>query len=280
MASFTLPARLAPLRSPIDRIRSADPLLMSAAIAYNFFFALVPLALAAVAWLSTFAQSQQSIAELERFLRDALPDEIAGYLITLVKEAEQIVGTWEGPVIVVSLLIALYAGSRGIYTIQKAIRQIEGAEEARPWWKVRGLGMLFTIGAGIALIGGYIVVLFGGLIVDVLAEAGISIDVARWLSAGVLAVWLIILLFSIYRWGPPFPVRRPLAAAVVATVILTAMTWLAALVSPALDGTSTTLATLGTVGVVLIWLYAIGFVLITVPALTAPTEAVIRGLDR
>lgn len=253
---------------------------MSAAIAYNFFFALVPLALAAVAWLSTFAASEESIAELERFLREALPPEVAAYVIRLVGEAEAIVGSWEGPIIVVSLLVALYAGSRGIYAVQKAIRQIEHLEESRPWWRVRGLGVLFTIGAGIALVAGYVVILFSGMVVDLLGEAGIDVDVLRWLSAGVLAVWLVFLLFSIYRWGPPRPVRRPLAASVIAAVILAAMTWLAALLSPALDGTSATLATLGTVGVVLVWLYAIGFVVITVPALTAPAEAVIRGRDR
>jgi membrane protein len=279
MASFTLPARLAPLRSPIDRIRAADPLLMSAAIAYNFFFAMVPLAVAAVAWLSTFGASDR-IQDLERFLRDALPPDIAGYVVRLIQEAQGIVGTWEGPVIVLSLLIALYAGSRGVYAIQKAIRQIADVEETRPWWQVRGLGMLFTIGAGIALVGGYVIVLFGGVVIDLLGEAGLDVDLVRWFSAGVLALWLAFLLFAIYRWGPPHQVQRPMLAAVVATIIMIVMTLLAAWVAPAIGGTSTTLSTLGAVGVVLVWLYAIGFVVITVPALAGPAEAVIRGSGR
>lgn len=279
MASFTLPARFAPLRSPIDRIRAADPLLMSAAIAYNFLFAMVPLALAAVAWLSTFGASDR-IQDLERFLRDALPPEVAAYVVHLIEEAQSIVGTWEGPVIVLSLLVALYAGSRGIYAIQKVIRQIEDIEETRPWWHVRGLGMLFTIGAGIALVGGYIIVLFGGVVIDLLREAGLDVDLVRWLSAGVLALWLAFLLFAIYNWGPPRPVQRPMLAAGIATIILIVMTLLAALLAPAIGGTSTTLSTLGAVGVVLIWLYAIGFVVITVPALAGPAQAVILGRGR
>jgi membrane protein len=280
MASFTLPARLAPLRSPIDRIREADPLLMSAAIAYNFFFALVPLAIAAVAWLATFGGSAESVADLERILREALPADVAGYLLLLVEEARTVVGAWEGPVIVLALLIALYAGSRGIYTVQKAIRQIEHLDETRPWWKVRGLGMLFTIGAGVALIAGYLVVFFGGFLLDLLQGTGLDVGSVGWITAGVVIVWLALLLYSIYRWGPPRPVQRPMLAASVATVVLAAMTVLAAYLSPAIGGRSTTLSSLGAVGVVLIWLYAIGFVVITVPALAGPAEAVIRGKGR
>jgi len=265
------------LQSPVDRIRAADPLLMSAAIAYNFFFALVPLAIAAVAWLSSIGRSEEGVARLEEFLREALPSDVAGFVIELVQEAEGIVGDSQGLVIVISLLIALYAGSRGIYAVQKAIRQIERVHEERPWWKVRGLGIMFTLGAGVALIGGYIVVLFGGFIMQLLDRWGIGVGSVSGLSITVLALWLALVLYAIYRWGPPVPIRRPLVAAVVATVILGLMTWLAAYFVPSVGGKSNTLSALGAVGVVLIWLYAIGFVVITVPALTKPTEAVIRG---
>ena len=277
MASITFPGRLAPLQSPVDRIRAADPLLMSAAIAYNFFFALVPLAIAVVAWLSTIGRSEEGIATLEEFLREALPADVADFVIQLVQEAEGIVGDSQGPVIVISLLIALYAGSRGIYAVQKAIRQIERAHEERPWWKVRGLGILFTLGAGIALIGGYIVLLFGGLLMELLDRIGLDVGSVGGLSITVLALWLAVVLYSIYRWGPPVPIQRPLVAAVAATLILVLMTWLAAYFVPTFGGRSNTLSTLGAVGIVLIWLYAIGFVVITVPALAKPTEAVIRG---
>jgi uncharacterized BrkB/YihY/UPF0761 family membrane protein len=55
------------------------------------------------------------------------------------------------------------------------------------------------------------------------------------------------------------------------------MTWAAATFIPRLG--SNTLAVLGVVGVVLIWLYALAMVIIVVPAFTAPAEAVIRGIE-
>ncbi len=275
VALFPIPARFDPLRSPLDHIRAADPLLMAAAIAYNFFFALVPLAIAAVAALSSVGRSEEGLANVEEVLEDAFPQEVADFIISLIREAQNIVGDSQGPVVAVALLVALYSGSRGIYAVQKAMRQMERVDEERPWWKVRGLGILFTVGAGIALVGGYVIVLFGGALMEVLARVGLDVGSITGLTIGVLFAWVVILLFAIYRWGPPVPIERPLVAAVLAAIILGLMTWAAAYFVPSFGGT--TLAALGAVGIVLLWLFALGYVVIVVPTLTRPAELVIRG---
>ncbi|GMQ85123.1 MAG: hypothetical protein BMS9Abin07_0688 [Acidimicrobiia bacterium] len=275
MALLPIPARFDPLRLPLERIRAADPLLMAAAIAYNFFFALVPLAIAAVAALSTVGRSEEGLTNIEELLREAFPVEVAAFIISLIEEAQDIVGGWQGPVVGLALLIALYSGSRGIYTVQKALRQIERVGEERPWWQVRGLGILFTLAAGIALVGGYVIVLFGGALMDGLARVGLDVGSITGLTVGVLFVWVVLLLFAIYRWGPPVPTDRSLIAAVLATIIIGLMTWAAAFLAPSFGGT--TLAALGAVGIVLVWLFALGYVIIVVPALTRPAELVIRG---
>ncbi len=275
MASFQIPARFDPLRSPLDRIRAADPLLMAAAIAYNFFFALVPLAIAAVAALSSVGRTEEGLANIEELLKDAFPEEVAVFIIPLIEEAQNIVGDSQGPVVAVALLVALYSGSRGIYTVQKALRQIERVGEERPWWKVRSLGILFTFGAGVALVGGYFVVLFGGALMEALARVGLDVGSITGLTVGVLFAWVVLLLFSIYRWGPPVPMDRPLVAAALAASIIGLMTWAAAYFVPSFGGT--TLAALGAVGIVLVWLFSLGYVVIVVPALTKPAELVIRG---
>ena len=74
---------------------------------------------------------------------------------------------------------------------------------------------------------------------------------------------------------PPVPFERALISAAVATAIIALMTAAAAYFIPTFG--SNTLAALGAVGVVLIWLYALGFVVIVVPALISPTEVIIRG---
>jgi uncharacterized BrkB/YihY/UPF0761 family membrane protein len=62
---------------------------------------------------------------------------------------------------------------------------------------------------------------------------------------------------------------------VLAAIILGLMTWAAAYFVPSFGGT--TLAALGAVGIVLLWLFALGYVVIVVPTLTRPAELVIRG---
>ena len=275
VASFSIPARLDPLRGPLDRIKDADPLLMSAAIAYNFFFALVPLAAAAAGALALVGRSEEGLDNMDQFLTDVFPQEMALFIGDLLDDARDVVGDLHGPVIVVSLLVALYAGSRGIYAVQKALRQIQRVSEDRPYWRVRGLGILFTLGAGIALVAGYVIVLFGQFFAGLLERYGLDLGSMTGLSAGVLAGWVVALLWAIYQLGPPVPFERALISAAVATAIIALMTAAAAYFIPTFG--SNTLAALGAVGVVLIWLYALGFVVIVVPALISPTEAIIRG---
>ncbi len=277
VGSFTLPKRLRPLQSPLDRVKAADPLLMAAAIAYNAFFALVPLAIAAVVAVSMLGGSGESLARLEDFLDDVFPPEVATFVGDILEEASELVGDWQGPVIAISLLVALYSGSRGIYAVQKALRQIQGVEEDRPYWHARGLGILFTLGAGVALVGGYLILLFGQFFADLLERYGLSLGSMTGLSTGMLIAWVMLFLWAIYRWGTPVPFPRSFLSALAATVIIVLMTWLAAFFIPSLG--SNTLAVLGTVGIVLIWLFALGFVVVVVPAFAAPAEAVIRGVE-
>ncbi|MCJ7779812.1 MAG: hypothetical protein MUQ27_03210, partial [Acidimicrobiia bacterium] len=76
------------------------------------------------------------------------------------------------------------------------------------------------------------------------------------------------------------PTRGPaeagdVASAVVAGVTLALTTWLAAILVPTLGGDS--LDALGTVGVILVWSYAIGLIVISVPVLVPSIVDVIRG---
>jgi membrane protein len=277
VASLSIPERFDPLRGPLDRVKDADPLLMSAAIAYNAFFALVPLTIAAVGALSLLGRSEEEVESLQQFLTDVFPPEVAQFIFEIFEEARDIVGDGQGPVIVISLLVAIYAGSRGIYAVQKALRQIQDVDEDRPYWRVRGLGILFTLGAGVALVAGYVILLFGQFFASFLRRYGLDVGSLAELSTGVVAAWVMLLLWAIYQWGPPIPFQRAFIGAVVATVIIALMTWAAANLIPTFGLGSDTLAVLGAVGIVLIWLYSLGFVVIVVPALISPTEAIIRG---
>jgi membrane protein len=252
-------------RPLMDRLRLTDPLLMAAAISFNWFFALVPLAIAFVGVLATFGKSDDTLAQVERMFAEELPPEIAEFLLGIIGEAARIVGDSQGIWVTVGLIVALWSGSRGIYAIQKSLRLMEALEETRPYWQVRGIAIGMTVFSGIALVAGYVIVLFGEQLVA-LVERRAAVDLSGAVGAGgvILAGWLVLTLYVIYRWGPPERMHGALVSAVLATSLLVVGTWLAGMIMPRTS--SSTLALLGSVGIILLWLYYTALAVIIIPA--------------
>jgi len=274
VARLAVPEFLKPLEPSIERIRRADPFMMSAAIAYNFFFAIVPLSIAFIAVAVLLGSASSRSAQLEAGLRQALPPEIAGFFVSLFADAQQSLSGSTGTVIVIALLVALYSGSRGIYAVIKAIRLMQGTVETRPWLVVRGLGVAFTIGAGISLLVGQLLIVLGGHIagfLDYYMGLEGAETITEFLVLPTIVIWTIALIASIYAWGPPRRVDNPIVSGTIATVLVALATWLFALIVPRLG--SSTLAALGTIGVLLVWVYAMAFIVITVPELVSGAVA-------
>lgn len=271
----SLPPRLDPLVAAVKRIMAADPFLMSAAIAYNSIFALVPLAFSAVAAISMVGGDPDGLQSVEQTLATKFPADVSEFLNPILEGAEGTVGGMGPLVLVVSLLVALWSGSRAIYAIQKALRMIEDVEETRPYVVTRGLGILFTLGAGIALALSYLAVIVGNWLTTALANLGIDLGSAAWISVGAILVWVVVVLDAIYRWGLPTPIRMSFLSALVAAVVLAVTTWLAAILIPTFGGS--TLAAFGSFGVILVWSYALGLIVISVPALVPSIMDVARG---
>ena len=273
----SLPPRLDPLVAAFERIMAADPFLMSAAIAYNAIFALVPLAFAVVASLSMIGSGDEGLDRIEQTIVTEFPQQVADFVVPILQDAESAIGSMGPVVLIISVLIALWSGSRAIYAVQKALRLIEATTESRSYFVTRGLGIVFTLGAGAALMVSYVAVVFGDWLSETLDKLGIAVGSMAWVTVGVLVAWVVIVLAAIYRWGTPTPLRLSFTSAVIAALILTITTWLAAILIPTFGGSA--LDALGTIGVVLVWSYAIGLIVISVPALVPSIVDVARGTD-
>jgi membrane protein len=248
---------------------------MSGAIAYNVFFSLIPLAFATVAALSMVSIGTDVIDWIEGLVIEGVPPEAGDFIVSTVNDAQAEVGGLGPAVLVVSLLVALWSGSRAIYALQKALRLIEGVSERRVYWKTRGFGILLTAGAGVALVVAYIVLLFGGWVMEILNKMGVDVLPVTITSIVVVAVWAGAVLFAIYQWGNVVPAPRPFISAAVVAVLLTLATWFGALLVPPFGrGTA---AAIADVGVLLVWAYVVGFVTIVTPSVVAAVEMVIRG---
>jgi YihY family inner membrane protein len=264
-----------------DRIRRADPLLMGAAIAYNSLFALVPLATAFVAMLSFFDRSDSALTTVYETIAETFPPDLAVLLTDLLQESARWIGDARGPILAISILVALWSGSRAVYAIQKALRAVEGHEEARGYLVSRLLGIGVTIAAGIGVMIAYLFALVGGRIWTAISDQFgiVGGNVARGIGIAAAVTWVWLLLWAIYRWGPPEPMRRSGLNSGIVAVILVVGSLAAFALTPTFE--SSTLSFLGAIGLFLVWLYFIGIVVVAVPTiLMALAAAVSNQLDR
>jgi membrane protein len=250
-----------------------DPLLMGAAIAYNSLFALVPLAVAFVSMVELLDLSSNVADRFGDLITSTLPPEIAAFVIDLFESSSSVVGTnsttRETTVLVISLLIALWSGSRAVYAVQKSLRLVQGVQDDRGYVRARGVGILVTIGAGISVMVGYTMVIFGtGLWDQVAAGLGIrTASLAQFSLSVLIAVWAYGLLFVVYRFGPPRPVDHAAVVALVVEAVLVSGSWFAFTLLPS-DSRSAA-AAFGVLGVILVLLYFVGVAVVAGPILVA-----------
>lgn len=237
---------------------------MGAAFAYNALFAIVPLALAFVSLLTLLSRTQELLDNTYELISDTLPPDIALFLNQILGESVAAVEDNRGVIIVITLLIALWSGSRAVYTVQKALRLVEGPDVDIGYVQMRLTGILVTVGAGVGVLAAYVLLLIGSGVTGRVSGM-ISVEIpSSGLVLGVVAtLWAFLLLFAVYRWGAPTPLRRPAITSALVTGTLLVGTWAARTLVP--SQASASVAVFGTMGVALLWLYGVGVVVVAGP---------------
>lgn len=246
-----------------------DPLLMGAAIAYNSLFALVPLAIAFASLVSLLDLSGVIAERVADLLETTLPPDIAQFLLDIFRDSTTTVGTQESVVLVLAILVAFWSGSRAVYAVQKSLRLVQGTADDRGYLGARAVGILVTVGAGVSVMVGYSVLLFGeSLWHELSAVLGFgSISLAQTSLSILLIVWAYGLLWAVYRFGPPEPVEHTAVVSGVVVAVLLAGSWFAFTLLP--GDTRSAAAAFGVFGVILVLLYFIGVTVVAAPILVA-----------
>ncbi len=255
---------LAWYRDAAPALRRADPLLMGAAFAYNSLFAIVPLALAFVSLLTLLSGTQELLESTYAFISETLPPDIALFLNQILRESVSAVEDNRAVIIVLTLLIALWSGSRAVYTVQKALRLVEDPDVEIGYVQMRSMGILVTVGAGIGVLAAYGLLVIGSGVTERVSGAfSVQIPYAGLVLVVIASLWIFLLLYAVYRWGAPTPLRRPAATSALVTATLVVGTWAATTLVP--SQSSASVAVFGTLGVALLWLYGIGVVVVAGP---------------
>lgn len=259
-------------------MRRADPLLMGAAFAYNALFALVPLSLAFVSMLTMFDSTLQMLDQLYAFAEATLPEDLANFLIRIMTDSVDVLNSNRVVIVLVTTIVALWSGSRAVYAVQKALRLMEstGDDVSAGYIRMRTTAVLVTIGAGIAVIVGYVLFIVGLGIVD---KLGRSVQILVQLGMVTLTVvWLFALIYVVYRWGAPEPIVWPATTAILVAVLIAVGSAAALKVFP--TNVVGSVAVFGSIGLVLLWLYGVGIVVVGGPIVVASLIKVLETKSR
>src|SRR3954451_6301724 len=249
------------------RAREHDVTGLSAEMAYRFLFALFPFAL----FLAAVAASVAGVLGLGDptgriidGLGDNLPPDLAGPVRV---ELEQVIGQGRPGLATLGALVALWAATTGTMTVIKAMNRAYDVSEDRPLVGRYLLGLGLTVAGSIGIILAFVTIVGGALLTEqVVGRLGLQgawgvISLLRWPLVFAL---LVLAATVMYRVGPNF---TPSWRAALTGAIVFALGWLVttgafAIYVANVADYGATYGTLGSVIVLMIWLYLTGLVLL------------------
>jgi membrane protein len=170
-------------RRVIAEIQKDDCFVFAAALAYYFLFALFPFFLFLTALLA-YLPLPDLMGPIMDYLSRVMPGEALG----LIQENLQAIASQpRGGLLSFGILAALWTSSSAIVGIADALNHAYNVEEGRPFWKLRGMAILLTIGLSIFMISSIVLLMFGP-------------QIGRWLADFVGLGDVFEIAWNILRW--------------------------------------------------------------------------------
>jgi len=248
--------------------------LLSAAVAFYSLLAIVPAMVAIVCLYGLLADPSDIERQVDDWLGSA-PQEVRELVAAQLTSITENAGTAAGIGVVIGIVAALWAASSGMGHLVEAINIAYDEEETRGWVKRRLLAIALTVGATV-----FIMVAVGLIAVlpAALADTGLGTasrvvaGVVRWL---VLFVGMIAALSVLYRYGPDRngpKWRWASPGAIVATIMWLLASVLFSIYTANFAKYNETYGTLGSVVVVMLWLFLTALAVIVGAELNAELE--------
>lgn len=167
---------------------------LAAQLSYYFFLSLFPTLLCLIALASLFPL-ENVVDDMTRMLQPFMPAEAIGFVgDQMIKVAQ----SDDRAILSFSILVALWSSSAAMGAIVNAMNRAYDVEEQRPWWRVKLLAIVLTIGLALFILVALTLVLAGPQLADLATR-----------SFGMSVVWAWI--WKVVQW--------PLVFALVATGI-------------------------------------------------------------
>ncbi|HSF33771.1 MAG TPA: YihY/virulence factor BrkB family protein [Candidatus Tectomicrobia bacterium] len=248
-------------RRVIHEVQDDDCFGRAAQLAYYFLFALFPFFLVLTTLLGYLP-----IPNLMDRLMETLAQMLPGEALQLVQDnVRDLVSSPRGGLLSFGILAALWTSSSAITAIVEGLNRAYDVQEGRPFWKVRLIAVLLTIGLSLFIIVSLVLLTFGPQIgrwiVEQVGLGGvfqIAWNLLRW---PVIVGLLILGMAIVYYVGPDVEQRWQW---ITPGSVIAVLGWLAASLgfSYYVNNFGSYNATYGSIGAVIVlltWMYVSGF---------------------
>jgi membrane protein len=205
------------LKATIKEFMRDDALGLGAQLAFYLILAIFPFILFCVAILDAFSSaSPQFATELFVYLERLLPAQVFGLIQTYTENTLRNEDTAPG-LLSIGILGTIWAASGAFAALMNALNRAYEVQETRPFWKVRGIAILMTLGLSALILIGVLLLVAGPSIGRTLAEVLTLGDefmfvwnIVRWPAALLFMVVTVALMFYFapdanqpFRWITP-----------------------------------------------------------------------------
>jgi membrane protein len=233
---------------------------LAAEMAYNAMLAFFPTMLAVLTAIGLFQPLQTTFLNIAGRVGEVAPTEALG----LVKGvAEQISATQNGGLFSFSFILAVWSASGALSTAMAALDEIHQTPRKlkRPFWKARLVAIVLTVSAILLLILAATLIFVSDIIIRMIAhqsgEFSGNLLLLWWFLSLPLALATMAVLFAfVYRFGPSHwnPGQPIMPGAVLAAIFWAVLSNVLRLTARFI-GSNQIYGVVGTVIVLLLWLY-------------------------
>jgi membrane protein len=118
----------------------------------------------------------------------------------------QAISLRSGGLLSLSIIMTLWAASNGVGAVIRGINKAYDIEESRPFWKLKGASILFTIALALMILFSFVLLIFGGQIgiyLTKLFDISEAFDYIWNIFRYLFTLFMMILIFAIlYRYMP------------------------------------------------------------------------------
>jgi membrane protein len=203
------------LKATVQEFQRDDAPGLAAQLAYYLILALFPFILVLVTLMGTFG-SEELASTVLGYFQQVMPEEA----YTLIKEytGDVISGDRPAPgLLSFGILLTLWSASGAFAALINALNRAYDVQETRPFWKVRGIAILMTLGLSVLILVGVLLLVVGEPIGRTIANVfglgeifELAWNIARWPVALFFMVFTVALLYYFapdvnqpFRWITP-----------------------------------------------------------------------------